>query len=225
MRRGLRAVVVLGVSAAIVGCGGGGAASAGDTGGGAGDGESGSGSIVVVGENNPGLPPGCKPRRVGRVALTFSEALGSADQPTLERIWSGRFKWFSVTGPRSARSIGPLIDQRHRGFTAYNREDALAYVEQPRGFELRLRALAVSGKAGRGGVDVSYVGLWRELTGDSPRRHGLEGKGFVNCGRRRHGRTIRVWSMGVQSGSHVPASPCPRAHHARGRLVVCSTSK
>lgn len=216
MRRVPHEFVVLGVLGVLAGCGGNDDAGAKDA------------REVAVGARSQGvvavgdrvhLPVGCKPRSIGRLAVTFSAALSSGDQTTLAEIWGGRFKWFSVGGPPSARAIGPLDESgRRRSFTAKSPEDGLSYVDPPRGFDFQLRQLII-GKASGGGVDVSYGGVWREKTGAEVRRHGLEGKGFINCGA--GGRSIRVWSMGVQRGTRVPIHPCARAGGHGRRLVVC----
>jgi len=90
-------------------------------------------SGVVVARDNPALPNGCRPLRIGRLALRFSDALNRGDEETLARIWSGPFEWFSITAEPGARSVGPLLrperDRRH--FVAYGPDDALRYAEQP----------------------------------------------------------------------------------------------
>jgi len=186
---------------------------------------------VVVTKDNPDLPTGCRPLPIGRLAVTFSAALSRGDHPTLERVWRGRFKWFSVGGPRSARSIGPLIRPRRdsprgatraiRAFRAENRHDALGYADHPRGFEMHLAELTVNGRPHGGDVDASYMGRWREGVGAKARTYRLVGKGAVNCGRHGDGPSIRVWTMSVNGARGLPPPICPKASDSRGRLVVC----
>jgi hypothetical protein len=178
---------------------------------------------VVVARDNPALPNGCRPLRVGMLALRFSDALNRGDEETLARIWSGPFGWFSITAEPGVRSVGPLLhpERDRRGFVAYSPEDALRYVEHPRGFEMRLTELAISGRASGGGVDVFYGGVWHEPVGGQMRRYWVGGKGFVNCGRRPDRQSIRVWSMAVKGQAGFLSRACPNPTEARRRLVVC----
>lgn len=221
-------LAVLGTAVAFAGCGGGSPAQENNGGNGVTRAQR-----VVVTRDNPDLPAGCRPRSVGRVVSTFSAALGGGDQAELRRLWGGRFVWFTVGGPRSARSVGPLVrptggargaTRTRRAFDARSPEAALHYVERPQDFQMRLTELQVHRRPRGGSIGVSYYGRWREQGGDKPGTYRLEGKGEINCGDSPDGQSIRVWSMGVNAASRAPPPICPR-QGPNGSLTVCWVRK
>jgi hypothetical protein len=178
---------------------------------------------VGVVRNNADLPFGCRPLQIGKLALSFSDAINRGDEQALAEAWSGPFKWFSVTAARGVRSAAPLTrsEGRRRHFVAYSPDAALDYARAPRGFRMRLTEFVVNGPAIGRGVNVYYGGVWLEPLADGMRRYGLDGKGFISCGRRADGQSIRVWSMSVEGKPDSAYGTCRDGTIRPRDLVIC----
>jgi hypothetical protein len=174
---------------------------------------------VIVTRDNGDLPPDCGPRAVAAILLRFVDSWNYGDQAELAQLIAARsgirgegFQWYSVTegDPRNGG----------RYFVTYRPEGVLEYAAERHVHGERLRIMAVD-VGGGGNLGFS---LARQADDPEP---GLEtfaqGKGVVDCDTGR----IRVWSMGLDPNSSLPAlplGPCPEpATRADADAVVACT--
>jgi hypothetical protein len=162
---------------------------------------------VLVTDDEPSLPEGCRPREVGRLVLDFFDAFNSGDREALSRLFfvsegpsppdfspEGYYpwSWYLVSEVGSGGEI-------KGGFVSYDQDEMLDYFAKRHGHGERLDLLKVGVTGGgllgeEGNVGITYV-LTREADDLEPRLGGPDhvafGRGGVNCKRRQ----IFAWSM------------------------------
>jgi hypothetical protein len=175
---------------------------------------------IVVTRNDQPLP-GCQPREVADLLVTFFDAFNRGDTAHLRRSFGPQFQWYSVT----EHDLG----EQGRHFVAFHADDALAYFDarHQRGERLDLLALDVAATGDIGFFAARQADDLPPGPLDGALRPML-GKGKIDC----MARTIDVISMGmgmdqvnepaaVQIGRLCPEPPATTASDA---IVACSRS-
>jgi hypothetical protein len=173
---------------------------------------------IVVTRNDQPLP-GCQPREVADLLVTFFDAFNRGDTAHLRSSFGPQFQWHSVT----EHDLG----EQGRHFVAFHADDALAYFDarHQRGERLDLLALDV---AATGDIGFFAARQADDLPpGPEDGAWAMLGKGKIDC----MAHTIDVLSMGMgidqvnQPLAVLIARMCePPDATASDTIVACSRS-
>jgi hypothetical protein len=164
---------------------------------------------IVVTRDNPGLPAGCRPRRLARRIATFFDAFNRGDPSAVDYTDPSR-GWYSVTDGRP---------RRH--FVTSSREGLLGFFARRHRHGERLRLAEVDVDYARG---LGHIAFRIDRRADDLRRLGItgttaHGKGAMDC---KTGEIV-VWSMGMPPGrGHPPFQICPPPPKPTRAVVACA---
>ena len=147
---------------------------------------------VIVTEDDPSLPSGCRPWQVAGLVTSFFEAFNEGDQDRLPQFFVPNFQTPGLYGLTEGKGeIG--------SFYTHDRDELLQYFDKRRdhGEKLRLLEVAVSESWRKNTVDIVYA-LTRHADDLKPGLGGPDriaiGKGAIDCEKQR----IIVWQMGME---------------------------
>jgi len=177
---------------------------------------------IVVTEDDPSMPAGCRPGEVAKLITGFFGAANRGDAAAASRFVA------LPEGSRGARGGTTVVPEytvvrAGQRFTARTRGELVSYLrerhERDERLTLLLVAVAEPGSSGR--ADVAYY-LPREA-GDLGGERVAGGKAVVDCGERK----ILRWVMDVDLPRHpkpkLPECPKPEDRGPRSAVVACAS--
>lgn len=173
------------------------------------------GPVLVVGDD-PSLPPGCRPRQVARLLQDFIIAFNRGERTAADFVVFGVAPgggWYSMSegAPRNGgrHFVARDIESLRRYFAARHRRHE----------RLQLREVIVGYANALGQIEYKLTRRADDLRRRGITTSGVEGKGAVDCERRR----VVVWSMGMVSRDTETGRLCPRPATAEKQAAVaCS---